>query len=74
MFQRATQWVGPVGDSLFNNETCGFEDGFLSELDGGLVRERFGVWQLLDVGDVKGDEMGVRGFVFALYLDSHSSC
>jgi len=51
-----------------------FEDGFSSELDGGLVRERFGVWQLLVVGDVKGDEMGVRGFVFALYLDSHSSC
>ncbi len=39
-----------MGDSFFNNEECGFEDGFLSELDGGLVRERFGVWQLLVVG------------------------
>jgi len=74
MFQRATRWVDPSGGSFFNDEECGFEDGFSSELDGGLVRERFGVWQLLVVGDVKGDEMGVRGFVFALYLDSHSSC
>jgi hypothetical protein len=74
MFQRATRWVDPSGGSFFNDEECVFEDGFSSELDGGLVRERFGVWQLLVVGDVKGDEMGVRGFVFALYLDSHSSC
>ncbi len=42
-----------MGDSFFNNEECGFEDGFSLELDGGLVRERFGVWQLLVVGDVK---------------------